>query len=188
MSECWVVYRGPAWSWVRWWTVPLPAVQQGRCRRFAVSTSPGGPDDRCPQPRLLSAVGRTRSGLQVSGSLRLLAAGRCDVRPPTAVNQCVRTSGRHCPLRTLRHTPEQGGAMRSPAANRPPRHGRQWMPSCGVVSAAASGTRRGRLSGRLVSGADTLPQPADTAAVQGVHCYGNRSIGRRPLDGCRHCR
>src|SRR5215218_7475204 len=87
MSECWVVYRGPAWSWVRWWTVPLPAVQQGRCRRFAGvhitawsgrSVSTAAPAVRCRTDAL---------GLQVSGSLRLLAAGRCDVRPPTAVNQ-----------------------------------------------------------------------------------------------------
>jgi hypothetical protein len=155
-----------------------------------VSTPPGGPDDRCPQPRLLSAVGRTRSGLPVSGSLRLLAAGRWDVRPPTAVNQCVRTTGRHCPLRTLRHTPEQGGAMRSPAANRPPRHGRQWMPSCGVVSAAASGTRRGRL-GVCPDGwcpARTPCRSRRTLRQSRVStATGTGQSAGGPLDGCRHC-
>jgi hypothetical protein len=38
------------------------------------------------------------------------------------------------------------------------------------------------VSGRLVSGRLTLPEPV------GVHRYRNRSPARRPLDGCRHRR
>jgi hypothetical protein len=81
MSECWVVYRGPAWSWVRWWTVPLPTVQQGRCRRFAGvhitgwsgrSVSTAAPAVRC-RTDALGAAGVRKSAV--------LAAGRCDVRP-----------------------------------------------------------------------------------------------------------
>lgn len=56
----------PAWPWVRWWTVPLPAVQRAAaacphdpCRSRGVSTSPGGPDDRCPQSRATCPPVRT---------------------------------------------------------------------------------------------------------------------------------
>ncbi len=136
--------------------------------------------------RLRAAAG----GGRVRWAAAAAAAGCCAVRPccrsrpmrPDPLDGTVRRV--HC------RGPEQGRAMGSPTVDRPRRGDsrlRQWTPAagCGVCCGQAE-LGCGRLSGRLVSTADTPPQPADTAAVQGIHCYRKRSPDRRRLDGCRH--
>jgi hypothetical protein len=63
---------GPAWPWVRWWTVRLPTVQRGRCR--SVRMTPAAVAG-CPHHRTVRTIGVDKAAPPVRLSGRSVSAG-----------------------------------------------------------------------------------------------------------------
>jgi len=170
-------------------SLPRPglAMSAGGGGRFCCRLFSGPPPQR---PMTPAAV----AGVHIAGRLR--AIGVCTSRPlsarpdhwcPPAVTSAEEQARRARPLPSC--WDDDCRVRRSPAAAGRSRGYREWL--SGVRVAANPGhcdrVRRPlllpepRVSGRWLSA-------ADTAAACGVRRYRNRSPGRRPLDGCRHCR
>ena len=134
-------------------------------------------------------------GLPVSGRPRPVSA-RPDSRSPPAASPGPLDQRRRASA-TCARCRRAGTAAAGPPQSCPSRPGSRtprpvsgWLrnrtPRTRWLSAAASGTAVGvRTVGWCPDG---WVSAADTSAACGVRGYRNRSSGRRPLDGCRHCR
>lgn len=177
-----------AWSWVRWWwrTVPLPAVQRGRCRtvcmtlpQLRVSTSPGG------RGRSVSASRARCPHVRTVGVRR--------PRRPVLVDQRRRAGAE----RAAAH-PGLGWRVRGPpqsCGGQPPQStaditARGCPGGCGTGHPAASAVcfcfrNRGRVSGRLLATADTAARVTGTRRPAGVRWLGAATAGMSGRPGGR---
>jgi hypothetical protein len=168
-SDC-----GPAWPWVRWWTVPLPAVQRGRCRRVRMTP---------PQLRGVQITGR--SGRSVSASrVTCPPVRKLGVRRPVLVDQLRTGAGARRPPIVLGRRPRGGPAVHAAAGLCPPRDPRRGRvragePDTAAVSAVCCCFRyRGRVSGWVLSTADTAARATVSRCLIGVRWLGAATAGQ----------